>query len=114
VNPEANICDPLYSQDAAKLYMELRYPQYSSCRNPCTRMDVKLYSMSKIENGKYYEATVTFLLSSKIEKNDEVFHQTMLALVGEIGGFLGLFLGVSLLDLKNLETKITELFNHKN
>ena len=30
----------------------------------------------------------------------------MLALVGEIGGFLGLILGVSLLDLKNIEAKI--------
>ena len=70
--------------------------------------------MSKIENRKKEMATVKFLLSSMIEKNDEVFHQTMLSLVGEIGGFLGLFLGFSLLDLKNLEAKITELFNHKN
>ena len=77
-------------------------------------MDVKLFSMSKIENRKKEMATVTFLLSSMIEQNDEVFHQTMLSLVGEIGGFLGLFLGFSLLDLKNLEAKITELFNHKN
>ena len=75
-------------------------------------MDVKLFSMSKIENRKKEMATVKFLLSSMIDKNDEVFYQTMLSLVGEIGGFLGLFLGFSLLDLKNLEAKITELFNY--
>ena len=46
--------------------------------------------MIKIENEANNTATVKFLLSSKIEKVDEVLHQTMLALVGEIGGFLGL------------------------
>ena len=77
-------------------------------------MDVKLYSMSKIDNEENNTATVKFLLSSKIEKGDEVLYQTMLALVGEIGGFLGLILGVSLLDLKNIEAKIAVLFNSKN
>ena len=38
---------------------------------------------------------------------------TLLAIVGEIGGFLGLILGVSLLDLKNLEAKIIEDINWK-
>jgi hypothetical protein len=94
--------------------MKLRYPPYSACGNPCTRMDVKLYSMSKVENEENNTAAVKFLLSSKIEKVDEVLHQTMLALVGEIGGFLGLILGVSLLDLKNLEDKIAVLLNYKN
>ena len=91
--------------------MHLRYPPYSAGSNPCARMDVKLYSMSKIENEENNTAAVKFLLSSKIEKVDEVLHQTMLALVGEIGGFLGLILGVSLLDLKKLRAKIALLLN---
>ena len=72
---------------------------------------MKLFSMSKIENEENNTAAVKFLLSSKIEKVEEVLHQTMLALVGEIGGFLGLILGVSLLDLKNIEAKIAVLLN---
>jgi hypothetical protein len=115
VDPTAKICDPLYSQDAAKLYMQLRYPPYSACRNPCTRMDVKLYSMSKIMPEEYKNtARVKFLLSSKIEINEEVLHQTLLSLFAEIGGYLGLILGVSLLDLKILVTMIIEVFMYTN
>ena len=48
---------------------------------------------------------------SKIEINDEVLHQTLLAIFVEIGEYLGLILGVSLLDLENPVTMITEFVN---
>ena len=58
-------------------------------------------------------AIVKFLLSSKIEINDEVLHQTLLSLFAEVGGYLGLILGVSLLDLKTLVTMIIDVFIYK-
>ena len=59
--------------------------------------------MTVYEHSDQYE--------SKIEINDEVLHQTLLAIFVEIGEYLGLILGVSVLDLKNPVTMITEFVN---
>jgi hypothetical protein len=73
-DPDAKICDTINNPGVAKLYMQLRYPPYSLRSNPCTRMDVKLYSMSKIENEENNTAIVKFLIGSKIEKLNEILH----------------------------------------
>ena len=48
----------------------------------------------------YPENRVTLILHTDIEIYSEVMAKTVLMLVAEVGGYLGLTLGVSLIDLK--------------
>ena len=91
------------------MYLDLRYPSTKDCQLPCTRMKVMLYAMSKVEDTMRNTSSVNFVLKSKVEMSEEVLHQTLTLLLAEIGGFLGLILGVSLLDLRNLFP--TSIFN---
>ena len=62
-------------------------------------MKLKLTPRSKIE-GKIDR--VTILLYTDIETVSEKMPKILLMLVAEVGGYLGLTLGVSLLDLESL------------
>ena len=62
-------------------------------------MKVRLTFFSRIED---FENELRFILHPKIEVSSEVQAKTLLTLVAEVGGYLGLTLGVSLLDLKLL------------
>ena len=117
MDPNVKICGTGRSEEAAKLYLKLRYPPFHICPTPCRRMSVNLASMSRVNNKNMDTATVTFLLKSRIQKSEEVLHQNMLALLGEIGGLMGLFLGFSLLDLSKLDRAIkhsTHVFYLRN
>ena len=62
-------------------------------------MKVRLTFFSRIED---FENELKFILHPNIEVISEVQAKTLLTLVAEVGGYLGLTLGVSLLDLKLL------------
>ena len=63
------------------------------------KMNVKLSYMGKTENA---DNRIIFTLNSKIEVQEEVLAKTSLSLIAEVGGYLGLTLGVSLLDAKKV------------
>ena len=79
-----------------KIYTDNRYVPHNICQKPCTDMNMKLGLRGRIQGA----STVTFVLHTKIKVLSEVMPKTLLMLVAELGGYLGLTLGVSLLDLK--------------
>ena len=116
------ICNPNKSANAAALYWDLRYETFSECENPCTKMKVNTQFKFKYqyENTQTVQiifptevelsvetVTKSLFSTSKINKI-QIFLSLMfricikyfLLLVAEIGGFLGMILGFSLLDLE--------------
>ena len=57
---------------------------------------------------------VSFILHTNIKVLSEVMPKTLLMLVAELGGYLGLTLGVSLLDLKKFVQSSCTLVNAKH
>ena len=108
--PEARICPPNSSAQANKIYRANRYLHHTICQKPCTDMNIKLGLRGRIQGA----STVTFVLHTKIQVLSEVMPKTLLMLVAELGGYLGLTLGVSLLDLKMFVQSSYKLVNAKH
>ena len=62
-------------------------------------MKLQLGTQNRIKNN---DSVVKFILYKSIEVTTEVYTKSLLTLVADIGGYLGLTLGISLLDLKTL------------
>ena len=94
------ICGPDTSKSAAALYLDHRYSLAPSCTTGCTSMDVTIWQTSKEENyDKRVFAEVRFIFPEKIKIFQEVESYQFLDLVADLGGYLGLTLGLSLLDI---------------
>ena len=72
-------------------------------------MIMKLGLQGRIQGG----GRVNLVLHTKIKVLSEVMPKTLLMLVAELGGYLGLTLGVSLLDLKMCIQSSCSLVNAK-
>ena len=93
------ICSSNQSVSANRILMENRYPPYNVCQRPCTDMRLQLILLGRIKDK---ENIVKFTLSTEIEKSSEIQAKSAMNLLAELGGYLGLTLGVSLLDLKKI------------
>ena len=102
-DPETRICSPNTSAKANTIYLENRYPPRKICQRPCTDMNLRLALQSRREDTTN---PVQLTLYTDIEVYSEVMPKTFLTLVAEVGGYLGLTLGVSLLDLKVLVSSL--------
>ena len=94
--PSTTICKSDVSFAANKLYMKNRYIPYNACKRPCTKMKIQLNYQSKVPT----KGEVRFYLDKTILNSKQVKSFTDLHLVAEVGGYLGLTLGVSLLDMR--------------
>ena len=101
--------------EAFKFYHKNRYATYQECLNPC-----KIMTVTTINKFKVFESTydVEIYVPRQVEVTREVFvksvlslgmsvlnkmllsNVTLISLVAEIGGFLGMILGVSIMDLE--------------
>ena len=107
MNLSTTICGPDVSRSAAALYINHRYYLPPSCPMGCTTMDVAIWATSKEENlDKKVFAEVRFRLPEKIKIFQEVESYQFLDLVADLGGYLGLTLGLSLLDITGLVNNI--------
>ena len=111
----ANICGPDTSKSAAAFYMEHRYYLPPSCTMGCTTMDVTIMSTRKEEHAdETVFAEVRFSFPEKIKIYQEIESYEFLDLMADLGGYLGLTLGLSLLDItgpvNNIITTITGYF----
>ena len=68
------------------------------CKKPCTYLNIRLAKQSKSPSPGTNK--VNIFLYKEIEVINEVMPKSGLMVVAEIGGYLGLTLGISLLDLK--------------
>ena len=80
--------------------MNNRHPPYKTCPTACTDMNIRLTPRGRRTNVKSLHNTISFVTYTDIEVLTEVMPKTLLMLIAEVGGYLGLTLGVSLLDLK--------------
>ena len=62
-------------------------------------MKVQLTFQDKTKNGENF-GYVRFRFRTEVEVTREIYTKTFLMLLAEIGGYLGMTVGVSLLDLK--------------
>ena len=77
--------------------MKFRYPRYDTCDKPCTEMDIQtsLVSKSEIPNPR-----LIFMFGKTVPVSREVLSHSSFNLVAELGGYLGLTLGLSLMHLE--------------
>ena len=78
--------------------MKYRYPRYDTCDKPCTEMDIQASLVSKSEIAT--EPRLTFMFGKTVPVSREVLSQSSFNLVAELGGYLGLTLGLSLMHLE--------------
>ena len=109
------ICGPDTSKSAAASYLEHRYDLPPPCSKACTTMDVSIWQTSMTKNyDETVFAEVAFRFPDKINIFQEVESYEILDLVADLGGYLGLTLGLSLLDItgpvNNIITKTAGYF----
>ena len=115
-----NICGPDTSKAAAALYYKHRDDLPPSCSMGCTTMDVTIMAAASSQQHKNLRenfAEVKFRFKEKIKIFQEVESYEFLDLVADLGGYLGLTLGLSLLDItgpiNNIITKTTGYFGER-
>ena len=91
------------------------------CNNPCKSMTV--FTNLKYKNVNIKDPSITIILPKYIEVTKEVFVHSLISLgniltskniylyilviaVAEVGGYLGMILGINLLHLKNIFGKL--------
>ena len=77
--------------------MKYRYLPYDTCDNPCNEMDIQTSLVSKSEIPK---PRLTFMFGKTVPVSREVLSHSSFNLVAELGGYLGLTLGLSLMHLE--------------
>ena len=75
-------------------------------------MDMKIVVNYK-SRAKTSGNIVRILLSTDIEVTDEVMQKSILTLLAELGGYLGMTIGVSLLDLRFLVKMLATYYAKK-
>ena len=81
---------------------------FKYCRMPCSTMEVT-FPATTYDSGSLDEAYVKFYLLNVIKVQTSYWSYTMISLLAEVGGYLGLLLGISLLDI----TKVIDWFFSK-
>ena len=79
------------------LYQEHHYPRLDLCSTPCTVLDIRTSLVSKKRDSK---ARLEFMLGKDMPVLQQVLEHTFLSLVAELGGYLGITLGLSLLHVE--------------
>ena len=95
-DPNTRICSGNVTKAAVEEYLKHRYTNYNSCEKPCTEVDIQTTLVSKSESSK---PRLMFMFGKTIDVSREVLAYTLFNLVAELGGYLGLTLGFSFLDI---------------
>ena len=95
-DPNTRICSRNVTKAAVEEYLKHRYTNYNSCEKPCTEVDIQTTLVSKSESSK---PRLMFMFGKTIDVSREVLAYTLFNLVAELGGYLGLTLGFSFLDI---------------
>ena len=100
-NSNSKICARDVSKAAVKEFMKNRYPRYDTCDKPCTKMDIQTSLVSKSAIPIRSDTTqLTFMFGKTVSVSSEVLPRSSFNLVAEVGGYLGLTLGLSLMHLE--------------
>ena len=75
---------------------------YCICTNPCIFVNSRAFKTSETINNKKDESVTTIYFQKYIKVVHSFFLYSFLSVVAEIGGYVGLFLGVSVNQIPNL------------
>ena len=103
--PEQNSC--ALNNSMKNLYREFRKNEVfkSYCQMPCASMEVTFPSITE-DVGSPDEAYVKLYLLTVVKVQTSYWSYSIISLLAEVGGYLGLLLGMSLLDI----TKVIDWF----
>ena len=100
---KTDICvDKTLAQGAIELMKHLRIPANNRCLDPCTTVVPHLSVIGQEIGPDQGMSYLSIKLPRKIKVISSYFSYKVLSLIAEIGGYVGLFLGVSVLDLKTV------------
>ena len=99
--------EPNLSKRAFQIYQENRRNQNGICPNSCNFTDVNL-NPPIVENSQKSTAETVFYFKRDIKTSNEYFIYTELSMIAEIGGYVGLMLGVSFINIGNLINKLLD------
>ena len=108
-----NICtDKTKGELAIQLFKKLRsQKRFEDCLYPCTNLKVRL---DKVEFGEVIGATrAKFMFDQYIRVTTSYVSYTGLELVAEVGGYVGLFLGLSVYHLSHAFNTFVQYILHK-
>ena len=92
-------------EKALKMLDDLTIKYKETCRMPCNYVTVDHVKLKEYDSGRYGNCQLILSFYTNIKKTKEFYLYTPLSLVAEVGGYIGLFLGVSIYQL-------TDLFNY--
>ena len=108
ITDKNKICSDLYSgKRAFKIYQENRRNQNEICPNSCNFTDVNL-NPPIVENRQKSTAETVFYFKRDIKTSNEYFIYTELSMIAEIGGYVGLMLGISFVNIGSLINKLLD------
>ena len=110
-----NICkDPAKSKEAFKLFSEYRIYGSSNkslaCLKPCSFLNIKL-SKSNENSSEKKDGRLIFFFKEFIQETSSYYSYGSREFIAEIGGFIGLFIGVSIYQLADLFENIIRKLN---
>ena len=79
--------------------MKYRYLPYDTCDKPCNEMDIQAKA-SLVSKSEIPKPRLTFMFGKTVPVSREVLSHSSFNLVAELGSYLGLTLGLSLMHLE--------------
>ena len=108
VTDKNKICTDLdSSKKVYQIYTENRRNQNDICPNSCNFTDVNL-SPPIVENHQDSIAGIVFYFKQDIKTSHEYYIYTELSMIAEIGGYVGLMLGISFVNIGSLINKLLD------
>ena len=96
-------------------YVNVRWNYFHDfCITPCEKMRVNYAGHDSMDpNGYDNEAYVKFYIKDEIQVKKSHLSYSEVSLLAEVGGYVGLLLGVSLMDIASLFDKACIIINQK-
>ena len=79
------------------------------CQTPCELMDVTFPPLNYVK-GSSNEAFVQLVLSDVIKVQTSFWSYPIISLLAEVGGYVGLLLGISLLDITKIIDRLFQVY----
>ena len=112
-NPNETQC--IVEKSHYATYVNVRWNYFHDfCITPCEKMRVNYAGHDSMDpNGQDNEAYVKFYIKDEIQVKKSHLSYSEVSLLAEVGGYVGLLLGVSLKDIASLFDKVFTFFNQK-
>ena len=112
-NPNGTQC--IVEISHRKTYLSVLFKYFHDfCPMPCEKMKVNFAGHDSIDhNGVENEAYVKFYFKDQIQVKKSHLSYSKVSLLAEVGGYVGLLLGVSMMDIASFFNKVFEIIYQK-